>query len=151
MGLSDFVDNSVGPALGTKSSENYLLSSYEVYPAINYLNNLQPPPGKVLFLGEMRGFYAEFPREISSHNVTNRLIEMARAGFPPDQVRSTLAAQGFTHILANPSEWERMVNAGEPKWKISTEAKLMLRDFLKTYTRPVFSEKGITVLELTGG
>ncbi len=151
LGLSDFVDKSVGPALGTRSSENYLMATYEVYPAISYLNNLDPPPGKVLFLGEMRGFYAEFPREISSHNVTNRLIEMAREGLSPDRIRSSLASAGFTHLLANPSEWERMINAGEAKWRVSTKTKVRIRDFLSNYTKPVFSEKGLTVLELTGG
>ena len=53
VGLSDFVDASVGAALGTKSPEKYITASYNVYPAIDYLNKLDPLPGKALFLGEM--------------------------------------------------------------------------------------------------
>ncbi|MFV1957379.1 MAG: hypothetical protein ACC669_07440, partial [bacterium] len=148
VGLSDFVDASVGAALGTKSPEKYIMASYNVYPAIDYLNKLDPLPGKVLFLGEMRGFYSRFPREVPSHNVTNRLIEMAREGVLPGDIHARLISAGFTHILVNPSEWDRMINAGEKKWRINTEGRLVIKDYLEMYTNTVFSDRGVTVLEL---
>ncbi len=153
VGLSDFVDASVGAALGTKSPEKYLMTSYNVnpanvYPAIDYLNKLDPLPGKVLFLGEMRGFYSRFPREVASHNVTNRLIEMAREGVLPGDIHARLASAGFTHILFNPSELDRMVKMKQWKWKIDSVAKLLLKDYLEMYTKTVFSDRGIIVLEL---
>jgi len=148
VGLSDFVDASVGAALGTKSPEKYITASYNVYPAIDYLNKLDPLPGKVLFLGEMRGFYSQFPREVASHNVTNRLIEMAREGVLPGDIHMRLTSAGFTHILVNPSEWDRMVEWKQWKWKIDSEAKLLLKDYLEMHTKTVFSGRGITVQEL---
>ncbi len=148
VGLSDFVDASVGAALGTKSPEKYITASYNVYPAIDYLNKLVPLPGKVLFLGEMRGFYSRFPREVASHNVNNRLIEMAREGVLPGDIHARLTSAGFTHILVNPSEWDRMVQMKQWKWKIDSRAKLLLKDYLEMYTKTVFSDRGITVLEL---
>ena len=148
VGLSDFVDASVGAALGTKSPEKYIEASYNVYPAIDYLNKLDPLPGKVLFLGEMRGFYSRFPREVASHNVNNRLIEMAREGVLPEDIHARLTSADFTHILVNLSEWDRMVELKQWKWKIDSEAKLLLKDYLEMHTKTVFSGRGITVQEL---
>lgn len=152
VGLQDYVNRSVGAALGTKAPERYLRETYNVYPAIEYLNTLDPPPAKVLFLGEMRGFYSAFPREVPSHNVPNRLIELARAGLPADAMGHRLREAGFSHILFHPKEWDRMAYSSPiaPAWKLTGTGREALQGFLDAGTRTVFSAGGVSVLEVLG-
>lgn len=150
VGIQDRVNRGVGAALGMMSSSRYLMEFYEVYPAIDYLNNLDPPPGRVLFLGEMRGFYSNFPREAPSHNRPNRLLTMVREGKPLEDIHKELKKTGFTHILFNPSEWRRMAygNRNAPQWRLSEEQDRYLSEFLVQWTQMVFSGKGILVYQL---
>ena len=150
LGMQDFVNRNVGAALGTMAPERYIREYYNVYPSIDYLNNLKPPPGKVLFLGEMRGFYSTFPREVPSHNLPNRLIELARAGLSPHEMRSSLRKEGFTHILYNRDEWDRMAYFSPiaPAWKVTGAPRDTLLRFLNGAARKVFSHGGVSVLEI---
>jgi len=150
VGLSDYVNRSVGAALGTKSPGRYLSTTYEVFPAIDFLNQLTPPPGKVLFLGEMRGFYSLFPREVPSHNAPNRLLRMIREGRSSGEIRNSLYQTGFTHLLINPAEYERMayVNRSAPLWQLDPLQKEILGAFLRDHTDQVFIQNGINVVRI---
>ncbi len=147
LGLTDYVNRSVVPALGTMSPERYIYETYEIYPAIDYLNRLEHPPGKVLFLGEMRGFYSSFPREVSSHNAPNRLFEMVKNGKAPSSIAGELQDAGFTHILFNPAEWERMAygNRNAPLWQLSVPEKARVISFIRDRTDLLFSSNGVSV------
>ncbi|MDF1535207.1 MAG: hypothetical protein P1S46_01740 [bacterium] len=150
VGLNDRVNRSVGAALGMRSSSGYLMENYEIYPAIDYLNRLDPPPDKVLFVGEMRGFYSRFPREVPSHNAPNRLMELARKNSPPAEISKDLAAAGISHILLNEAEWFRMAyrNGNAPDWKLSPEGRERVKRFLEDDTRQLFSNGPVTVYGL---
>jgi hypothetical protein len=152
LGLSDYVNKSVAPALGISSPLQYIRETYDTYPAIEYLNSLDPPPGRVLFVGEMRGFYSEFPREVASHNAPNRLLEMVKEGWGPDKIKDSLTAAGFTHILFNPVEWERMayLNRNAPLWEVDDRGKRAVLAFLRDHTRLLFGSRGISVYGITG-
>ena len=147
LGLTDYVNRSVAPALGTMSPERYIYETYETYPAIDYLNRLEPPPGRVLFLGEMRGFYSRFPREVPSHNAPNRLFEMIRSQMAPSSITVELQSAGFTHILFNPDEWERMAyrNRGSPLWQLGAAEKAKVISFIRDRTDLVFDSRGVSV------
>jgi hypothetical protein len=151
LGLTGYVNRSVAPALGTISPERYIYETYETYPAIDYLNRLEHPPGRVLFLGEMRGFYSNFPREVSSHNAPNRLFEMVRSGKVPAYITGELRSAGFTHILFNPAEWERMAynNRSAPLWLLNDSEKAAVFSFLRDRTDLVFNSNGVSVHKLS--
>lgn len=150
IGLSDYINRNIGAALGTTSPGRYLTRTYDPYPAIDFLNNLSPPPGKVLFVGEMRGFYSRFRREVPSHNAPNRLLSMIRDGSSPAEAAHRLRRQGFTHLLYNPGEYDRMAvtNRNAPLWRLDGEQKQVLGRFLSEEAAPVFTANGIAVLEL---
>jgi hypothetical protein len=147
VGLNDRVNRSVGAALGMRSSSSYLMESYEIYPAIDYLNRLDPPPGKVLFVGEMRGFYSRFPREVPSHNAPNRLMELARKNVSPAGISRELAGEGISHILLNEAEWLRMAyrNENAPRWKLTAGERDRLNRFLDGSAQELFSHGPVTV------
>ena len=98
-----------GAAFGIVEDEEYLEKYYPLYPALSFLNELDPPPGKVLFLGEMKGFYSRFDREVPTFEVPNRLIEMIRKGAGGSRIAADLGSGGFTHILYNSLEMKRCV------------------------------------------
>ena len=150
LGLSDYVNRSVDAALGARSPERYLMQTYEIYPALNYLNELEPAPGKVLFLGEMRGFYSRFPREVPSHNAPNRLLEMIKEGKKSGEAARQLTRAGFTHVLFNPEEMERMAygNRNAPLWVLTAREKEALESVLRNGMDPVFEAKGVTVYRI---
>jgi len=151
IGLQDYVNRSVGAALGTISSSRYLVETYEIYPAIDFLNRLDPSPGRVLFVGEMRGFYSHFPREVPSHNAPNRLLEAIKEGLPEKAVAGELNTAGFTHLLVNTSEWWRMAyrNRNAPAWQLSEAQQARFRVFLDDGTEKIFSDGPVTVYRLT--
>jgi hypothetical protein len=151
LALAQWVDGSVGAALGTQSPQRWLRETHPPYAALEYLNRLDPPPGKVLFVGEMRGFYARFPREVPSNGAPNRLLEAARRGSSPADMRRELSAAGFTHLLLNPAEWERMARSTSPGWALPDAGRGDLERFLREESREVFSFAGVSVRELRGG
>jgi hypothetical protein len=150
IGIQDRVNRSVGAAFGMISSSRYLMETYEVYPAIDYLNNLTPPPERVLFVGEMRGFYSNFSREVPSHNRPNRLLEMVKDGAHPQEMAAKLRQAGFTHILLNPGEYDRMAyrNVNAPLWRLTPSQRQVFRDFLDGWTEKVLTENGIELFKL---
>jgi len=152
LGLTDYVNRSVPPALGIRAPENYIRETYQPYPAIDYLNSLEQPPGRVLFVGEMRGFYSRFPREVPSHNAPNRLLELVKAQKDPILMKEELVDSGFTHILFNPEEWRRMAyeNKNAPLWRLSDRNKAALLIFLRERTQLLFSSNGVSVYRIDG-
>lgn len=152
LGLTDHVNRSVAPALGTSSPERYIYENYEIFPAIDHLNRLEPPPGRVLFLGEMRGFYSAFPREVPSHNAPNRLFEMVKNGQAPSAISRGLREAGFTHILFNPAEWERMAyqNLNAPLWRLGAREKAAVGSYLRDRTDLLFNANGVSVHRISG-
>jgi hypothetical protein len=139
--------NRTGTAFGMTDERGYLLENYSLYPSIDYLNNLEPEPGKVLFLGEMKGFYSRFPREVATFEVPHRLIEMVKGGETLEQMAEELARAGFTHILFNPGEMERLA-VKSPFLRIDEKEAARLSRFLSDRTQVVFDEKGIYVFRL---
>ena len=150
LGLTDYVNRSVPPALGIRAPENYIRQTYQPYPAIDYLNNLEEPPGRVLFVGEMRGFYSRFPREVPSHNAPNRLLELVKAQKDPTLIKEELVDAGFTHILFNPEEFERMAyeNRNAPLWRLRDRDKAALFNFFREQARLLFSSNGVGVYRI---
>ena len=139
--------NRTEAAFGMMGGREYLLDNYPPFPAIEYLNNLQPLPGRVLFLGEMRGFYSRFPREVPTFEMPHRLMEMVKSRRSADEMARELAAAGFTHILYHPREMKRLA-AKSHFLRIDDEGAARLSEFLNIRGRVLFMEKGIYVIAL---
>jgi hypothetical protein len=134
-------------AFGKVTSEEYLRHTYAPYGAITYLNQVDPQPKKVLFLGEMKGFYSDFDREVATFEVPNRLMKMVRRGETPDEIAETLLTQGFSHILYNPVEMERLA-AKTSQLRLDPEESDILENFFRVRTEKVFMHSDISVWKL---
>jgi len=147
IGFESVYSNRTAAAFGMTDERDYLKKNYPLYPAIDHLNNLDPPPGKVLFLGEMKGFYSKFPREVPTFETPHRLIEMVKDGATVKTMAEDLEKAGFTHILYNPTEMKRLAEKS-PFLRMSDEEAARLSRFLSEKTRIIFQDRGIYVFSL---
>jgi hypothetical protein len=147
IGVQAAVNRSVPAAFGVSSPVGYLQRHYDVFPSIEFLNRLNPPPSRVLFLGETRGFYSDFPREIPTFDSPNRLIEMMRSGLSIEEIARRLLEAGFSHILHNPREMSRLAEK-TPYMRLNASERATLRNFINRRTRILFSANGIAVTEI---
>jgi hypothetical protein len=75
---------------------------------------------------------------------------MIREGRSSGEIRKSLYQTGFTHLLINPAEYERMayVNRSAPLWQLDPLQKEILGAFLRDHTDQVFTQNGINVVRI---
>ena len=147
LGLDSMFMHRSGAASGLVAPVDFLQKNYPPYPAISFLNKLDLLPAKVLFVGEMRGFYSEFPREVPTFEMPNRLVEMVRQGISPEDIRDELNKAGFSHILFNQPEMQRLA-AKSPFLRFGNGEREAFEEFLSTQARTVFEGRGVYVFEI---
>ena len=148
LGFDALYTKRAGAAFGTVSSEDYLKENYIPYPAIDYINGLDPQPDKVLFLGEMRGFYSGFAREVPTFEMPNRLIEMVRGGLTAEEIGQELRKSGFSHVLFNPVEMQRLGKKSD-FLRLTKQEESALREFFTSSAKQLFEDRGLYVFELS--
>ncbi len=126
---------------GIYSPEEYREHFFLAYPAFAYLNRLSPPGAKILIVGEARNFYLKRPYRLSSaldYCILKKYLGTGRdaAGFV-----AAIRADGFSYLLVNFSELERL----QERYRILTASeKERLLSFLRTMV-PVFSQGALSV------
>jgi hypothetical protein len=98
--------------LHPREHENFMRDNtdfYDVYQAIKFLNeNSDKAKARVLFLGEARAFYCNADWLAPTVFNTNPLESALRECATPHEAAARLTGQGFTHILVNWSEFQRL-------------------------------------------
>jgi 4-amino-4-deoxy-L-arabinose transferase-like glycosyltransferase len=125
------------------------------YPALEYINTETPPESKILFVGEMRGFYCEREYELqvvrSDEDIfLQQLILQAQS---VTEVLQELKQKKFSHLLVNFPEMKRIARNflnRDSFFHIQDETnKALLEEFFsEQYLRPVFSEYNVFVYEI---
>lgn len=96
-------------ALGSMTQEEYLKKNLKgYYDAVEYINKELPDNSKIFFVYEARTFYIE--KEVMANTVhdTCPLYEIAKVSTSGEEIINTLKQQGFTHILVNEIELQRI-------------------------------------------
>jgi hypothetical protein len=72
---------------------------------------------------------------------------MIKRGSSPSSIAAQLHDAGFSYILFNPSEWERMagVNRNAPLWRLNDHEKASFFSFLQDRTKTLFASNGVSV------
>ncbi|MGE5663707.1 MAG: glycosyltransferase family 39 protein, partial [Deltaproteobacteria bacterium] len=78
------------------------------YGAARYANARLPGTARVLFLGETRHYWFERDAMVPSPFDEHPLQKIAAGEPDPERVRRTLASSGYTHVLVNWQDWERL-------------------------------------------
>jgi hypothetical protein len=84
---------------------------YEVYQALQFLNKKVPKPvrfDRVLFLAEVRAFYCKADWLAPTVFNVNPLETALRECERPDKAAWRLRGQGFSHLLVNWAEFQRL-------------------------------------------
>lgn len=139
-----------------QSKKEFLLDhGVNSYPALEYINTETPPDAKILFIGEMRGFYCERDYELQvvrddEDIFLQQLILQAQS---VTEVFQALRKKNFSHLLINLSEMKRIARSflkRDSFFHLQDETKkaLLGEFFSERYLRPVFSEYNVVVYEI---
>jgi hypothetical protein len=138
-----------GAAIGTETRAAYLsrklLSS--PYPAFSFINEELPADSLILFVGERRGYYCRrkyVTIEVFSAG-QNPIVEWANSSPDAAGFRSRLKENGFTHVLYNVNEGERLRGYG--LFNFSRNGSAVWDSFVSGTPR-IFDAGGVIVFQL---
>jgi hypothetical protein len=137
--------------------EEFLSRQRQVYPtppfpAIDYINKNAPPGARVLFIHEGRGYHCDRDFVAASPFAQNPIVPIAESSKNGGEIARRLHAEGFTHILFNRMEMQRLQRG----LTLSPGAEKAYLEFLGKHARPVFESRNetpgdyrwVTVLEV---
>ena len=96
------------PVLSSEDRHSYLRRKINSYKALKDSINRLHSSSKVLFLGEVRSFYSGVDSLVPTVFDKNPIIELSNGLNNYKEVLSSLKAGGFTHILINEYEFNRL-------------------------------------------
>ncbi len=103
--------SSTGVALGQEPPEAYLSRQLEHFDAARFVQQTLPQDAKLLFIGETRPYYffreALAPTAYDQHPLQHWVQEAAS----PQALAARLAQEGFTHVVLNVREYNRLHRA----------------------------------------
>ncbi len=107
--LNDFAWSGGWDYLAGKRSQIEMNRSLGYAPLIQIINGLPPEnPPKILFVGEARAFGVRYPVEVSTVFNHSSLLARYEEEGSPESVLERLRSEGFTHILVNEVELDRL-------------------------------------------
>jgi hypothetical protein len=80
-------------------------------PAARFVNGRMPDNATLLFLGETMTYYYRRDFVAPSAFDVHPFQAIAAPGRPHEEIRRELRRSGFTHVLVNRQEWERLGNS----------------------------------------
>ncbi len=126
---------------GTLAPDEYRERFFPAFPAFAYLNRRAPGNAKILLVGEARNYYLRVPYQLSSaldHGIAGKYLSGSRSA---REFLAALRRDGFTHLLVNSSELERL----RRRYRIlGEEEEARLRSFLGELT-PLFQRGALAV------
>lgn len=129
---------------GTYSPVQYREHFFPAYPAIAYINGQAPPGARVLFAGETRNFFLKRPYRLSSaldHCILKKYLQNGRNAA---EFIAAVREDGFSYLLVNFSELERL----QAHYAILTAGEMeKLLSFLRAMA-PVFRQGALGVYRL---
>lgn len=129
---------------GADDSESYRVRLFPAYPVFAYINKNTPPQAKILLAGEARNFYLKRPYRLSTaldHCILKKyLLTSEDAG----TFVTAMKKDGFSHLLVNFSELERL-QKGYAILSAAEMEKLLL--FLRTL-QPLFRHGSVCLYRL---
>ena len=110
---------------GATDRDAYLQEIVTYYPAARKVNAELPQSARLLLVGETRVFYFERPVVASSAYDRAAIVDIVRAGGSVDGALCELSRRGFTHLVYNQPEADRL-EAGLDyfSWKNDEERRI---------------------------
>ncbi|GAK60444.1 glycosyl transferase family 39 [Candidatus Vecturithrix granuli] len=125
------------------------------YPALAYINTETPPDSKILFIGEMRGFYCEreYELQVVRGDEDIFLQQLILEANSVTEVLQELQQKKFSHLLVNIPEMQRIAQSflrRDSFFHLEDEKKNKILEefFSERYLHQVFSEYHVVVYEI---
>lgn len=93
--------------LGLETREQFLERRLDYYPCAAVASRLAPN-GRILLVGEQRGYYLGREHVPSSVHAPNLWVRLAEEASGPAELVTRLREEGFSHVLFVPRESERL-------------------------------------------
>lgn len=149
-----FIQNFVMPLpqlFGNMTKDDYLssrvLNPNNFYPAVKFMNETFNSNSKTLFVGEARNYYTNFNSVANGPFDPDLFTEMANNSKTPEELFNKLKNNGFTNILWNYLEYERLKNSFRPNDFIE-QSIIISNIFRKKYLKLLYENKGLCVYDI---
>jgi hypothetical protein len=114
--------------------------------AAQYVNRRLPERSRILFAGETMTYYYRRDFVAPSAFDVHPLQSIALPGRPAEEIRGELLLRGFTHVLVNWPEWDRLGSSYYRNlWP--EEGRMAVRSFLGVLT-PLYADGVVSVFDL---
>lgn len=133
-----------GVLLGLETREEFLSRRLDYYPCAAGARALPGPSGRILVVGEQRGYYLQRAHLTSSVHAPNLWVRLAEDAASPADLARRLMAEGFSHVLLVPKESARL---GESLGVLSDKGRANW-DGLETQLEVVAKARGCLVAAL---
>ena len=143
---------------GNQSKEEFLVShGVNYYPAVEWANNTIPENSKILFIGELRGFYCkrDYILHVGIDGVDEEkliLRDLIKKYDTPQDICLELNNLGITHILFNLSEMSRIAKnylSLDHYFDFPEKEKNeLVREFFSGYLYLLVSEYNVSLYEI---
>ncbi|MDO8735045.1 MAG: glycosyltransferase family 39 protein, partial [Elusimicrobiota bacterium] len=144
-----FIQNFVSPLpqlFGNITKDDYLsskvLNPNNFYPAVKFMNEALDNNSKTLFIGEARNYYTNFNTTASSPFDPDIFTGMANNSKTAEELLIKLQNAGFTNILWNQKEYERLQNSFRPN-DFSVQSVKIVDIFRKKYLDLLYEKSGL--------
>jgi hypothetical protein len=141
-----------------QSKEEFLVShGVNCYPVIDWANHVIPEDSRILFVGELRGYYCrrDYLMHVGIEGIDeNKLIlrNLFKKSNNTDEIILELKKYGITHILINYSEMSRLaknyLSIDSYFAFYEQEKNELVREFLSNYLFPLVSKYNVTLYEI---
>jgi 4-amino-4-deoxy-L-arabinose transferase-like glycosyltransferase len=143
---------------GNQSKEEFLVShGINYYPVIQWANKTIPTNSKILFVGELRGYYCErdyllhvgIENTDESKLILRNLIKESKS---IDELLHKLKKLEITHILINFTEMSRLAknyfSLNSDFDFTDNEKNALVQDFFSDYLTPLASKNKVTLYKI---
>jgi hypothetical protein len=96
--------------LGMESREHYLGRMVDGHGAIRFVNEELPEDARVLFVGEIYGYYCERDYLLGSKFDRAPIVDLISRSASTEELLARLRAAGFTHVLYSMFQLERFAS-----------------------------------------
>ncbi|MFN3966199.1 MAG: hypothetical protein ACK4JE_00670, partial [Endomicrobiia bacterium] len=145
-----YIQNIIQPwnvALGFESKKEYLTRKLKnsSYPVFEFINKNLTENSKILFIGEERGFYCKRNYVAENVCIPNPITEILNKAKSIEEIKSQLKNNGFTHILFNKNEAERLKSYST--FELNETGKKNWQNIIETLPL-IYSHKEVYLFEL---
>ncbi len=138
--------NSVQYALGQVSRDEFIeRMGGGIFEPVMWMNRHLPPTAKVLYVGEVRAYYARNPVVCSTAFDQAPLASMLQQANNANTLFDLMNSRGITHIYVDSIEWDRL---GKSYGYLVNINENLFNRFIKSYTQPVHVHGPYAVYEL---